>query len=83
MRIRPVRDIDRVLFFEDHVDLRLAATSVIVPMTALCLKYMMLDKGASSFILAASQQLPFFARVMAKVALRKNLKPIVILETQD
>jgi hypothetical protein len=37
-----------MLFFKDDVDLKLAACSVINPLTALCLREMILDRGFKS-----------------------------------
>jgi len=45
-----VQDVRRLFFFNDDVDLRLAATAVINPLTALCLRQVLLDRGAKSCI---------------------------------
>lgn len=72
-----VKDFDHLLFFDDKVDLRMAATSVINPLTALCIKYMLLDKGADSFVFCGANST--LGRILIKCALRKGLKPIAIL----
>lgn len=72
-----VADVDKILIFEDNVDLRLASAAIINPLTALCVKYILLDKGAKSFVFhgAASN----LGRMFIKMALRKNLQPIAIV----
>lgn len=56
----------------------MAATSVINPLTALSIKYMMLDRGIDSFIfLGANSTL---GHILMKIAIKKGLKPIGIVE---
>lgn len=73
-----VKDVDHLLVFDDKVDLRMAATSVINPLTALCLKYMMLDKGVDSFIFFGANST--LGHILMKIAIRKGLKPIGIVQ---
>jgi NADPH:quinone reductase-like Zn-dependent oxidoreductase len=75
-----VADVDKIIIFEDNVDLRLASTAIINPLTALCVKYILLDKGAKSFVFhgAASN----LGRMFLKMALRKNLQPIAIVQDE-
>jgi NADPH:quinone reductase-like Zn-dependent oxidoreductase len=39
-----VQDLDKVILLDDSVDLKMCATAVINPLTALCVKYIMLDR---------------------------------------
>jgi len=72
-----VADIDHILIFDDNVDLRLASTAIINPLTALCIKYILLDKGAKSFVFHGADS--NLGRMFLKMALRKNLQPIAIV----
>jgi NADPH:quinone reductase len=75
-----VADVDKILIFEDNVDLKLASAAIINPLTALCVKYILLDKGAKSFVFhGASSNI---GRMLLKMALRKNLQPIAIVQDE-
>jgi len=76
-----VKHIDHLLFFDDKVDLKLAATAVINPLTAISIKYMLLDRKAKSFVfLGANSTL---GRIFIKIAMRKGLEPIAIVQNAD
>ena len=66
-----VADVDHILIFDDNVDLKLASASIINPLTALCVKYILLDKGAKSFVFHGANS--NLGRMFIKMALRKNL----------
>ena len=66
-----VADVDKILIFDDNVELRLASAAIINPLTALCVKYILLDKGAKSFIFHGANS--SLGRMFIKMALRKNL----------
>ena len=76
-----VKNFDELLIFDDSVDLKMAATSVVNPMTALSIKYMLLDKGAKSFVfLGANSTL---GRIFMRLAQLKGLEPIVIVQNEQ
>lgn len=75
-----VKDVDHLLFFNDNVDLRLAANAVANPLAALCLKYMLLERKAQSFIVFGAASA--LGRMLIKVALRKNLRPIAVVQDE-
>ena len=72
-----VKDVDHLLFFDDKVDLRMAALAINNPMTALSIKYMLLDKNVKSFVIFGAKST--LGRMLLKVALRKGLNPIGIV----
>lgn len=76
-----VKEIDHLLFFEDHVDLRKIAVSIVNPLTALSLKFMMLDRGVKSFVLLGPNST--FGHIMIKAALKKDIRPIIIAQNED
>jgi NADPH:quinone reductase-like Zn-dependent oxidoreductase len=76
-----VKDIDCLLFFDDKVDLRMAANAVTNPLAALCLKYMLLDRNIKSFVVfGASSTL---GTMLMRIALRKNLSPIAVVQDEE
>jgi len=76
-----VADVDKILIFNDNVDLRLASSAIINPLTALCVKYILLDKGAKSFVFHGANS--NLGRMFMKMAQRKNLQPIAIVQNED
>lgn len=77
---RVVKDVDCLLFFNDQVDLRLAANAVANPLAALCIKYILLERKAHAFLLFGAAST--LARILLKVALRKNLRPIAMVQNE-
>jgi NADPH:quinone reductase-like Zn-dependent oxidoreductase len=75
-----VAEVDKILIFNDNVDLRLASSAVINPLTALCVKYILLDKGAKSFVFHGANS--NLGRMFIKVAQHKNLQPIALVQTE-
>ena len=70
---------DRILLLDDSVDLR--RCSMANPLTALCIKYIMLDKGLKSFIfLGANSAL---GRMLIRAALRKGFMPIAMVRNEE
>jgi NADPH2:quinone reductase len=75
-----VQDADNVLLFDDQVDLRKCANAFVNPMTALCMKQCLLDKGAKSVVyLGASSNL---GRMFVQLA-QKDLEVIAIVSNDE
>lgn len=72
-----VKDFDHILMFDDKVDLRMAATSLVNPLTALSMKFMMLDRGFESCVFMGANST--LGHIFLKIALRKGLKPIALV----
>ena len=75
-----VKDVDCLLYFSADADLRLAATAVTTPLAALCLKYLLLDLKAHTFLVSGAAST--LGRMLLKVALRKNLRPIALVYSE-
>jgi len=71
-----VCDADKIITFNDDVDLKKCSSALINPLTCLSLKFMLLDKGAKSFVFhGAGSNL---GRTFLKIAKRKGLDGIAI-----
>jgi NADPH:quinone reductase-like Zn-dependent oxidoreductase len=71
-----VCDAERVITYKDEVDLKICASAIINPLTCLCIKYMLLDKGAKNFVFhGAGTNL---GEMFLRIAKRKGLEPIAL-----
>jgi NADPH:quinone reductase-like Zn-dependent oxidoreductase len=76
-----VSEVKNLLIFNDDVDLKKCAGALINPMTCLCLKYMLIDKGAKNFVFhGAGTNL---GRMFLRIAKSKGLEGIAICKTQE
>lgn len=76
-----VQDVNRLLFFNDDIDLRLAATSVINPLTALSLKWIIREKGAKSCVFYGANST--LGRIFTQCARMKDIEVIGIAKGSD
>lgn len=72
-----VKNFNHIFIFDDKVDLRTCATSVINPLTALSIKFMLFDKGAKSFIFLGGNST--LGRILMKCAKWKGMEPIAVV----
>lgn len=76
-----IQDAKCLLLFNDDVDLKKCASSMINPLTALCIKFRLLDEGAKTFVFhGAGTNL---GRMFLKIAKSHGLEGISITKTED
>lgn len=76
-----VQDFDRLLIFDDKVDLKLAATSMINPLTALSLSNIVLDRGAKSCIFFGANS--SLGRIFINLACQKGIEVLAIVRSDE
>lgn len=72
-----MQSVDKLLFFNDDVDLRLAANSVINPLTSLCLKDILIKKGAKSVVYLGADS--FLGRTFIRLARDSDIDVIAVI----
>lgn len=76
-----VKDVDHILFFNDEVDLKLAAGSSVNPMTALSLRQMLIDRGLNSCIFFGANS--NLGRMFLKLCSMENIECLAIVRDQS
>ena len=74
-----VKNYEDVLIFDNKADLKMCATAFINPLTALCVKYMLLDRNVKQFVFMGANST--LGHIFLKIALRKGLRPLAIVQT--
>lgn len=75
-----VKNFDEVLLFDDKADLKMCATAFINPLTALCVKYMLLDRNVKQFVFIGANST--LGHIFLKIAIRKGLQPLAIVQNE-